>query len=309
LELLKVLPADHSKEICERLKLTKKELALWERVSKKMLVPILDNGIISEFSGYEALPEFPCKENGKPDNKEVDRVLKEQGGTLNNFKISKQPDVLMLFYLFSHEELTDLFKRLGYDFSIEMIEKNIDLYVRRTANTSTLSRVALTWVLSRMDRENAWNLLSSMSSKTAVRSQKKHESENDYPNPWEIFREALGSDYTDIQGGTTAEGIHLGAMGGTVDIVQRCYTGIVTRDDVLWLNPRLPKEMIRLAFQIQYRHQVVQLEITRKTTIVSTGFSSAEPVKIGFKGKVYEFEAGQRRCFKMDDASASASGT
>jgi trehalose/maltose hydrolase-like predicted phosphorylase len=38
---------------------------------------------------------------------------------------------------------------------------------------------------------------------------------------WNLFREALESDICDIQGGTTHEGIHLGAMAGTVDIVQQ----------------------------------------------------------------------------------------
>jgi trehalose/maltose hydrolase-like predicted phosphorylase len=35
------------------------------------------------------------------------------------------------------------------------------------------------------------------------------------------FEEALQSDLSDIQHGTTAEGIHLGAMAGTLDLVQR----------------------------------------------------------------------------------------
>ena len=33
------------------------------------------------------------------------------------------------------------------------------------------------------------------------------------------FAEALQSDVSDIQQGTTAEGVHLGAMAGTVDLV------------------------------------------------------------------------------------------
>ena len=36
------------------------------------------------------------------------------------------------------------------------------------------------------------------------------------------------------------ERIHLGAMAGTVDVLQRCYTGIELRGDVLRLDPRLP---------------------------------------------------------------------
>jgi trehalose/maltose hydrolase-like predicted phosphorylase len=46
-------------------------------------------------------------------------------------------------------------------------------------------------------------------------------------------------------GGTTAEGIHLGAMAGTIDLIQRCYTGIEIRDQHLWINPALPGEMAR----------------------------------------------------------------
>ena len=42
------------------------------------------------------------------------------------------------------------------------------------------------------------------------------------------FAEALQSDVSDIQQGTTAEGVHLGAMAGSVDLVQRVSTGIVS---------------------------------------------------------------------------------
>jgi trehalose/maltose hydrolase-like predicted phosphorylase len=45
---------------------------------------------------------------------------------------------------------------------------------------------------------------------------------------------------SDIQQGTTAEGVHLGAMAGTVDLVQRVSTGIEVTGDVLRLNPHLP---------------------------------------------------------------------
>ena len=40
-----------------------------------------------------------------------------------------------------------------------------------------------------------------------------------------FFAEALQSDVTDSQHGTTAEGVHLGAMAGTVDQVVRVSTG------------------------------------------------------------------------------------
>ena len=34
------------------------------------------------------------------------------------YKLSKQADVLMLFYVFSPEELRDLFARLGYELDL-----------------------------------------------------------------------------------------------------------------------------------------------------------------------------------------------
>lgn len=46
----------------------------------------------------------------------LDRVLEAEGDSPNRYKASKQADVLMLFYLFSSEELSGLFERLGYPF-------------------------------------------------------------------------------------------------------------------------------------------------------------------------------------------------
>jgi alpha,alpha-trehalase len=82
--------------------------------------------------------------------------------------------------------------------------------------------------------------------------------------------------------------------------VQRCYTGIVTRNDVLWLNPCLPREMVRLAFHFQYRNQVIRLDITRKTATICVGHSSAKPIKVGFEKEVYELHAGDKKIFKLE---------
>ena len=49
------------------------------------------------------------------------------------------------------------------------------------------------------------------------------------------------SDVTDIQGGTTSEGIHLAAMAGSVDLMQRCFTGLETRGDRIILSPLWPE--------------------------------------------------------------------
>jgi hypothetical protein len=45
------------------------------------------------------------------------------------------------------------------------------------------------------------------------------------PGSWALLLEALEGDISDVQGGTTAEGVHLGAMSGTLDLLQRGLTG------------------------------------------------------------------------------------
>ncbi len=214
----------------------------------------------------------------------------------NEYQVSKQPDVLMLFYLFSAEELKELFDRLNYDFNPESIPQNIDFYFRQTASGSSLSRVALAWVLSRKDRPAAWKHLQAIS--TSTNSTGSTESKV-YPHSYKVWEEALGTDFFDIQGGTTASGVHIGAMIGTVDIVQRCYAGIVFKDDILWLNPRLPEELTRLSFHLNYRQHALQCEITQKTATISSSVSSALPIRIGFKDEIYELTPGSNKTFDI----------
>jgi trehalose/maltose hydrolase-like predicted phosphorylase len=57
---------------------------------------------------------------------------------------------------------------------------------------------------------------------------------------WDFFLEALTSDYIDIQGGTTQEGIHTGVMGATVLIVLKAYAGLTFENGVPKVKSSLP---------------------------------------------------------------------
>jgi trehalose/maltose hydrolase-like predicted phosphorylase len=180
--------------------------------------------------------------------------------------------VLMLFYLLSADELRELLERLGYRLAPEAIPRNIDYYLQRTSHGSTLSSVVHAWVLARSDRQGSWR----------------------------FFTEALASDVHDVQGGTTREGIHLGAMAGTVDLVQRCYTGLETREDVLWLNPSLPEELDGLDFDLRYRgHWGIHLHVTPAALQVLVASSDDGPVKVAVKGEVVEIPPGGMREFPL----------
>jgi len=274
-EVLDLLPEDVRQEVCAKLGFSTEEFRLWEDIRGKMRVIFHENGIISQFEGYDLLEEFDWKAYREKydDIQRLDRILEAEADTPNRYKASKQADVLMLFYLLSAEELAEIFERLGYPFEYETIPKNVDYYLQRTSHGSTLSRVVHSWVLARSDR----------------------------PGSWKLFCEALQSDVSDIQGGTTPEGIHLGAMAGTVDQLQRGYTGIVTRGDVLYFNPCLPEDLKRLKLNIRYRSQFLEIEMTGETLRVSTIRGGEEPIKIGVNGKSYELPPGSGREFSLKE--------
>jgi alpha,alpha-trehalase len=269
LDLLAMLPASRSRELRERLSLDDAELARWEEVSAKMRLVFHDDGIISQFEGYDALLDFDWEHYRRKygDIHRLDRILEEEGDTPNRYKVAKQADVLMLFYLFSAEELAEIFQRLGYPFDHETIPRNVDYYSSRSSHGSTLSRVVHGWVLSRSDR----------------------------PRSWQFFQEVLESDVTDIQRGTTQEGIHLGAMAGSVDLIQRCYTGMVTREDVLWLNPSIPDDIASLEMNLRYRGHHLDLRLTHSLLEVHARESNGAPIRVGIVDTVYPVAAGETR--------------
>jgi alpha,alpha-trehalase len=116
-----------------------------------------------------------------------------------------------------------------------------------------------------------------------------------------VFTEALVTDVADIQGGTTAEGIHLGAMAGSADVLQRCYTGLELRGDVLWLRPRLPKPLRRLRVFVRYRGQSLTVELERDTVEVRAMHCVAPSIRVAVDGEIHDIRASETtRRFRIE---------
>jgi alpha,alpha-trehalase len=270
---LDVLSPKRRHDLQETLGLEPSEIEHWQEITRKMRLVFHGEGIISQFEGYDQLTEFDWEGYQKKygDIQRLDRILEAEEDTTNRYKASKQADVLMLFYLFSSEELEELFKEMGYDFDPECIPKNIEYYLKRSSNGSTLSNIVHSWVLARSDR----------------------------PRSWELFQKALESDVSDIQGGTTHEGIHLGAMAGTVDILQRCYTGLEFHEDILFLNPSIPEGLPQLSMKIKYRGNWFEITATPGSMAIACDECEMEATKVGFQGEVYELSPGETLTFDI----------
>ncbi|MFW5654323.1 MAG: glycoside hydrolase family 65 protein [Roseicyclus sp.] len=272
-DVLELIPQDERRRLCERLRLGPEELAHWGDVSRRLFIPFHEDGIISQFEGYERLREFDwdAYRDKYDDLQRLDRILEAEGEDPNDYKVSKQADALMIFYLFSSEEIVQIFERLGYEFTPGMIFRNLRYYMDRTSHGSTLSWVAHAWVLARADRQRSWKLA----------------------------LKALDADIADIQGGTTPEGIHLGAMAGTVDLMQRCYTGIELRSNTLIFNPRLPEEIKCLKSTVRFRRQILDFEITQDELKIASRPMTAYPVTIAYRGRGREVSPGQSFSFRL----------
>jgi alpha,alpha-trehalase len=272
-DVLDLLPKGHCRQLCERIGLTRENIAHWEEISRKLRVPFHDDGIISQFDGYGDLEEFDWQGYREQygDIQRLDRILEAEDDSPNRYKASKQADVLMLFYLLSSDELALLFEQLGYPFDRDTIPKNISYYLDRTSHGSTLSRVAHAWVLARSDR----------------------------PRSWHLFQDALNSDIEDIQGGTTPEGIHVGAMAGTIDLIQRCYIGMVMRANVLHFNPALPNDLSRVKVQLRYRRQVLDVEVTHDVLRIHSQSFTVAPITIAYRGHFRDVAPGDTYEFRL----------
>lgn len=272
-DVFDLVPKVQCRQLCQRLGLRTDEIERWHEIGTKLRVAFHGEGIISQFEGYGQLEEFDWKryQQSHGDIQRLDRILEAEGDTPNRYQASKQADVLMLFYLFSADELALLFEQLGYPFDRDTIPKNIDYYLARTSHGSTLSGVAHAWVLARSNR----------------------------PRSWSLFQRALDSDITDVQGGTTPEGIHVGAMAGSIDLVQRCYIGIEMRANVLHFDPALPDALGRVKVRLRYRHHMLDIEVDHETLKITSGAATSSPITIAYRGHYRDVAPGDTYQFRL----------
>ena len=141
-------------------------------------------------------------------------------------QVIKQTDVVLATYL------------VWKDFSDEERRRTFDYYDPLTTGDSTLSACIQSVVASSIGYEEA---------------------------ALGYFLDACSVDLLDLHG-NTADGIHIASCGGTWLALVAGFGGLRDCDGTVRLDPRLPDSWDRLAFRLQVRGQLVEVEITHDAT-------------------------------------------
>lgn len=262
--LSKQLPAETFQAVQEKTAVSTDTLARMADIKHKLELEINDEGIISQFEGY-----FDLKDLDWDHYKEkygniyrMDRILNAEGKSADTYKVAKQADSLMIFYNFSKEQVRLILEDLNYELPEDYVERNLHYYLARTSHGSTLSRVVHAQLAAMV---------------------------NDQDLAWELYQEALYSDYRDIQGGTTAEGIHAGVMAATLYIPLTTFAGLDIRKERVTFEPNMPAAWDGIRFQMTIRGIDFSVEVTKEEVVVTVN----QDTTIDVKGKTITLVANE----------------
>lgn len=270
---LERLPDWQRTELMESVGLRPEELSHWDELTRRMYVPFHD-GVISQFEGYEHLTELDWQHyrDKYVDIRRLDRILEAEGRDVTAYQVSKQADVLMLLYLLPRRELHDLMERLGYSLTSEIIRSTVEYYLARTCHGSSLSSVVHAWGLATLDPDRALGFL----------------------------EQALHSDAGDPgRTGTTAEGIHLAAMTGGIDLLQRCFTGLSAANDVLRFGPHWPGKLGTLRMVLRYRGHRLVAKVSSSGVTLTVDPGPGAPIAVRCFGRTRLLRPGESRTWSV----------
>ena len=235
-EIIKNSDEDALDRVFSKIGMQSAEPESWDDIAQNLHLEISVEGIISQYEGYLDLKELDWDHYREKYGNiyRMDRILKAEGKSADEYKVSKQADTLMTFYNLEKEEVDDILSKMGYDMPGDYVEKNLRYYLGRTSHGSTLSRVVHAWLA---------NMI------------------GDKKLSWDLYMDALQSDFKDVQGGTTGEGIHAGVMAGTVWIALKAYAGLDLSGDIPAFSPNLPDHWRSVSFGFTFQDDEYECEI------------------------------------------------
>ena len=209
--------------LAEKTALKEEEITSWQDIADHMYIPQTEDGLIEQHDGFFNLPHtdinaIPVSEFPLYDHWSYDRIYRTD--------MIKQPDVLMMMYLYNSSFTTDI-KRINYEF-----------YEPRTIHESSLSPAIHSILAAELGNMEE-----------AVR----------------FFGYATRLDL-DNYNRNTREGLHITSIAMAWANIVYGFAGLRSDAEQLRFAPRLPERWKALAFSILYRGRVIRIRMEKDRT-------------------------------------------
>lgn len=226
---------------------------IWRSKAEKLYLPVPreQDLLIPQDDSYLNLKEIDLT---KYKNQEKLRTiyLDYNAEQINELQVTKQADILLLFYL-----LNQTFLREDINITNSIMKANFQYYESRTLHDSSLSLATHSILANDIgDTELAYSL----------------------------FRKSTEIDLGPKMN-TSNDGIHAASIGGIWKAAVFGFAGVRLKDGRLTINPRLPKEWKRMKFSIHWQGQPITISLTSTNLCIHV----ENKIKIEFEvqGKVY----------------------
>ncbi|MCD6576820.1 MAG: glycoside hydrolase family 65 protein [Anaerolineaceae bacterium] len=196
----------------------------WSQMVQQIFIPKNETtGMIEQFEGFFALKDLDLN-SYEPRNRSMQEILGIKEA--NKVQILKQPDVIMLLYLFNKQFLD------------EVVKSNYEYYSIRTDHTfgSSLGPAIHALVACRLNR---------------------------LQEAYMQFERTAYMDLNDTRG-NSRDGIHAASAGGAWQIVVFGFAGLSVNDEGWKISPKLPDNWRRLSFKFFHKGKLQKIDISKK---------------------------------------------
>lgn len=274
LDVLALIPTEQKAAFRRRLALDDAEISRWDDISRRMYIPLLDSGIISQFDGYESLIPAP-REWLTASRPRLDWWLEARHDSCDRYQLTKQADVLMLLHLFPPSALRAMLHRLGYPVEEDFNHRTAHYHLARITHESSLSKMVCAGALAHVDSKASW----------------------------QHFCDCLYTDLDAPSHGGVQEGVHLGAMAGSLDVLQRHYFGIRPELNGLHVFPAPPAALDDISLALEYRGARITAALSEDRLCLTLALQAREPIEIVHEGGTACLSPGQTLALSVPRAS------
>jgi trehalose/maltose hydrolase-like predicted phosphorylase len=269
-EVLNLLPNSRRIELFHALSLNQDEIEHWNTIKQKIHIVVEQDSRLSQYEGFDRLQPLDWQQF---DQERVNWVLEAKGDDINRYQVAKQADVAMLFFLLSVPEIQTLLDQMGHACDRTQMQRTVEYYFERTVHESSLSHLIYAGAFAKLDCKKSWQL----------------------------FTGVIMTDLCGNSSGEVKNGIHLGAMAGTLYILQHHYLGLQIHKGSIYLNPSFPEQLSHLRLSLQHHYNDLEIEKTDHHLHITAADSNPSSVTIVYQGEAMNLQPGASKSFALEE--------